>query len=528
MTPFRSPSARRVLLFLGAALLSVGYVSLFRWTWVDDAMITLTYARNLAEGAGFSLTGGITHYGFTSPLNVLLLAAVGKLVGFDQAITVATAGLIVALFWAARRLSDAIWGRPSFGLGLTVMIVVNPLISSTFGLEVLLGAVGSVLLVEALVTQRPRFCGLVLGLLILTRPDYGSLAVAALLFAPVSSPATPGPGRGARDARISFHPDKLRWWIRAASVAAVPVVLWHGFAWIALGSALPVTLFIKQAQAPWEVFTMANGWWLYLREAPLPAFGAIAPLALLFCAFLPRARSDDRAMVAVRLGLILGSAHFLGLALLMVPPYHWYYGPSLCLLLIAAWAALFASIHKTTRRRPVSVAAVSACALPLVLLVATRGLPLDEAPIHTNWVRHRDYRDMAEWLSKHVDPSTPIQIDGEVGTLSYYSRLALFDDFGHPGALPELEVPDGGSRPPSSGRWKAVNFLFHPGSEPLAPELCLRGVYHPERPFTKPTIKQWTFATNWTEIRWVLGTCADLDGSVSRPIPTEGPLSGPL
>lgn len=494
------PRTSRAGFWLFATALAAAYVWALRWTWIDDAMITLTYARSLAEGAGFSLAPGTTHYGFTSPLNVLLLAAVGLLVGFDRAIAVTTVGLILLLLVASRRLSRSLFDDPTAGTALTVALSLSPWIASTFGLETFLGTVLSVFLLDAWFGARARTTGILLALLMLTRPDYGTVAILAVLLVPrTTAPFAPR-------LELQLTRSRFRHCLRVLAWAAPPLVLWHGFAWVALGSALPVTLLIKIAQSGWGSYHFASGPWMYVTVYPVAAAGSLLPLAALW--WLARGhhgRSPSWGLASA--SLLFGLAHFAGLALLRVPPYHWYYVPSLSFLLIAAWIGACGRRRDPTARRRLAAAFALVAALPFGLSLLRHDLPFDEAPIHSNWASHRDYRDMAYWLAENLPADDVIGLRGEIGTLAYYSRLRLADHFSHPGAFADLNHKAGFGEPTRFGAVKAINFHFHPGAAPLAPEWCVHGRERP-RP-GDGTVQSWTFSTSWSiETPWVVRPCA--------------------
>lgn len=484
-----------------STVLTIAYVAALRWTWIDDAMITLTYARNLAEGSGFSLVPGVVHYGFTSPLNVLLLAAVGLVVGFDHAITGATVGLILLLVGGSRCLSRVLFDDPTPGAALAIAIACSPWVASTFGLELLLGAVLSVFLLGSWLRSEHRRMGFLLGLLLLTRPDYGTVAVAALLLAPDAQQ------RWSVAVRFPWSSDGRPAWIRALCFALPPVLLWHLYSWIALGSALPMTFLIKLAQSKWGDFHFANGVWMYLRQYPLASVGSLLPL-LALALLVRKPRIVDPPARAALAALVFGGAHFVGLAVLTVPPYHWYYVPSLTFALVAAWIAACRLPAALQQRRRLAFAFATLAFVPLGVLAIARGLPLNEAPIHSNWATHRDYREMARWLADNLPDDQEIQIRGEIGTLAYYSGLRLADPFSHPAAFPDLLHKAGHGQPTRHGRVKAVNFLFHPGARPLTPTWCIDGRRRTSSGAPEP-IRSWTFQTSWSPATtWTVTRCA--------------------
>ncbi len=148
---------------------------------IDDTYITLSYARNLAFGGHWGLTLEQTSNTATSPLNVLLLAAI-TLVVRDA---VVAAGVLFVLCRAGLALGLRRWGRerglgPAFAPLAVVTLPVNPLLVSSVGLEMALGA--SILVWLAVFTGERRYwaAGAMVGLLAVTRLDL--LVVAAVVL----------------------------------------------------------------------------------------------------------------------------------------------------------------------------------------------------------------------------------------------------------------------------------------------------------------------------------------------------------
>ena len=110
---------------------------------VDDTFITLAYARNLAFHGHWGLIAAETSNTATSPLNVLLLAAL-TLVLRDAVLAAGALFVLcqVALVLALRRAGDRA-GLPAwFAPAAIALLTVNPLLLSSIGLEVELGAAG--------------------------------------------------------------------------------------------------------------------------------------------------------------------------------------------------------------------------------------------------------------------------------------------------------------------------------------------------------------------------------------------------
>ena len=125
------------------AAVSAGVFALVGTSLIDDTYITLAYARNLAFDLHWGLIEGLTSNTATSPLNVILLAA-GTAVLRDPVLALAALFVLcnVVTFVALRRACrDA--GLPAWTAPLAVgLLLVNPLLLSSIGLEVALGAAG--------------------------------------------------------------------------------------------------------------------------------------------------------------------------------------------------------------------------------------------------------------------------------------------------------------------------------------------------------------------------------------------------
>ena len=81
----------------------------------DDAYITLTYARNIAQGRGFIYNGGEPYLGTTSPLLALLLGALGAIFP--------TFGVYQIALW----LGAAMWGGAIVVASLIGRRIASPL-----------------------------------------------------------------------------------------------------------------------------------------------------------------------------------------------------------------------------------------------------------------------------------------------------------------------------------------------------------------------------------------------------------------
>ena len=148
----------------------------------DDAYITLSMARNVAEHGQWAVTPGLWSNTATSPLWVALLALpmllVGPVVALGVWLVVLTAATSALVAWTSTRLGWAWWAGPLAAVGLAA----SPVMSSSVGLESALAVTLLAALLAAVVADRTVVAGVVCGLLVLTRPDLVVVAVVAAVW----------------------------------------------------------------------------------------------------------------------------------------------------------------------------------------------------------------------------------------------------------------------------------------------------------------------------------------------------------
>ncbi|HYO37676.1 MAG TPA: hypothetical protein VER97_16485, partial [Geodermatophilus sp.] len=221
---------------------------------IDDSYITLAYVRNVVADLHWGLIPGEEANTATSPFNVLSLAAVTWLLSLVTGEVRPVLGLGVAtVAWCALLAGSAAATARRFGrsgawsLALLAVVVANPFVNSSVGLEVLPIAALLAALAAAAVAGRPVAFGVVAGVLVLTRLDMGLVVAAVFLLSPA-----------------------VRGW-RAPAVATAVSLPWFAWSWYALGSAIPDTFVIKTQQRSFGDFTFANGLWtLGLGHGVLP------------------------------------------------------------------------------------------------------------------------------------------------------------------------------------------------------------------------------------------------------------------
>lgn len=213
------------------------------FTLFDDAMISMSYARNLAEGHGLVWNPGERVEGYSNFLWTLWMAALHRLpVPLSKtslAVMLSGAALLLALLGVVAATARSLTGVRRSWAGLFAVFFTGfsfPLAYWTLrgmevGLVALLASLGALLAFRLAEESRPAplaGLGLCLGALVLTRDD--ALAPAALLAAWT---VLASPGRRVRTATV----------LLAAII--VPKALHLAFRWSFYGDVLPNTYYLK-------------------------------------------------------------------------------------------------------------------------------------------------------------------------------------------------------------------------------------------------------------------------------------------
>lgn len=263
----------------------------------DDAMISMTYARNLVEGYGLNWARfGEPVEGFTAPLWVLVMAAVHllplELRTTSLAVQALSAGLLLANTLAVRHLMLRHFaGRgPGRGDGPATWLPATLLTAfyyplahwSLQGMETGLQALLLTLAVTLALTigadgERGRKAyALLFGVLAaayLTRMDTALPAAVVLAFLG---------WRGALAWRLRRH------WLPGAAVLATAVAGYQLFRWSYFGELLPNTFYLKLAGVPLDVRLLRGGW--ALGRFALPLLPVLAGLGVALWVLLRRSR----------------------------------------------------------------------------------------------------------------------------------------------------------------------------------------------------------------------------------------------
>ncbi len=459
------------LVFLLAALVSAW---LYRFFQSDDAFISYRYVTNLMQGRGWVYNPGEAVNGASSPLHIMLLTLLGFLIrDIPLAAHLLGATFLALAAWLWYRVVCRL-GRPEGGFAVGLVLVTNPFLLSTFGMETMLYLGLAMAALHAYHTGRVVLSAAIVGLLILARAD-GVLLAAVLLVHHLS--------------------ERRRVPVAAVAVAGAVSAPWFLFSLLHFGSPWPSTLGARVAQGVahhglrffqgtlfWAMHCLRESLW-HLVLVPCAAVGLYGLL------------KHARTYVTIPLWAIV---YFGAYSLLGVPYQHWYYGPSvfalaavsgLCLLCIerarsaaraaVVWATmLLATVvganvilrvgqetyirlrgeHSWETLRAVASISSAGVWLPLALglaaavvavtvrqhpvrarwaLAATLFLPLVTAQVRLVYLHSRTYptaqvtayREVGTWLRQHTPPGSVVAA-WEIGAIGYYSDRPILDYLG--------------------------------------------------------------------------------------------------
>jgi hypothetical protein len=388
---------------------------------IEDSLISLRYAENLAGGQGLVYNPGEVVFGASTPLHVLLLALLVKLglpaLAIVKGLAVA-ADVATFRLWAARLEAEA--GRPAL-LAFTLLFALSPVMvpvavsgmETSFALWLL-----SLVLLTAVAPPDPArerrrewLLGLWLGLLTLVRPE-GVLAGVVVLG-------------------LRWHATRRLPW-RPALTAAAVVAPWVAVATAYYGTPIPHSIPAKAAaynlhRPSWwpnlwgtlaELAPIRGPWWRQLVAgflAPCVAYG------------LWRSLRDARLRP-------LGCLFLVWWAYLVVPKtllFTWYFP----LLLLPAYGLAALGLGLALRT-PAGAAAAArrGAAVRGTAAVFAAGLVISYGASAHTWRRfqtaeHRVRRAIGLWLAENTPPDARIALE-PIGYIGYYSRRRILDEVG--------------------------------------------------------------------------------------------------
>jgi hypothetical protein len=380
----------------------------------DDAFISFQYARNLARGHGLVFNPGERVWGFTSPLQTLLLGGLATLgcdtirAAFVAGFLWVAVGAVLLHFVAAKLLPRTL----ACCLGLYFLLDASQHGSYAMESGLLVGLQLGFLL--AVARGRGRWAAVLAGLSCLARPD-SVLLVLPILIA----------GRETR------RPVPL------ACFAGIGV-LWEGFAYATYGALVPNSLAAKSGLSHFGAF-FANAFEHVAGvtfAAPLASQpSTVGRVIVVVLGVLPLLNARVRRRFAWSYGFVLYPWVLLVAyaAIGSFQSHVWEFYSAKLFLRVAAGVGLLSlagavAAHLRPRWRWTGVALAAGFAVTNGL-AASRGLLHDHrGPNHAYWsgARNATYRQIANWVNTNLPRGETIALS-EVGTFAYYTDMKVVD-----------------------------------------------------------------------------------------------------
>lgn len=305
----------------------------------DDAYITLSYAKNLASGAGFSYQPGEPYLATTAPFYALLVAALAKLLdpaAIPQIAQWTSGGALLTLALLTYLLGRSS-GQPLAGAAGAVALVLNPIVYLFWGGE-------PILLLALLTGAVYLYCrgheasaGALVALSALTRGEGILLGIVLLAHSLVV---------------------RRRWPWRLIVAGVVVLVPWMVFSWLYFGTLLPQTLGAKMAQGRsglWGPFLPLSVDWMksfvlgsHRFPAVTPCHAYLVAAALAGVGAISAVRKPRFHFTAI---LVWVALYSLAYTVIGAPFYSWYATPIVFAMILLTGIGVQASWDRLARWR---------------------------------------------------------------------------------------------------------------------------------------------------------------------------------
>jgi hypothetical protein len=406
---------------------------------LDDALITIKFDKNLADGFGLVHNLGDGHVqGFTSALSVLVPLP-GELVapggGMFLIRVVSLVAFVFAAVYAYRIARELELGPWPTGLVLVYLALdQNQVLFGVAGMEtqiavaVLLGGIYYVLIKDYVKS------GVALGLALLARPDFVLWVAPASLFLLIHNP---------------------RRALRAGLISAAVLAPWVIFATVYYGSPIPNTIAAKELSFGPSLpsITHLGGWidflghqfsvhvhdWrtfapfyeaAFAMHAPL-SYGLLKAIAVLVAvlAIVGALATCNRPSWLPAIALVALFVLY-KVVFLTVGYFEWYGPPALAVLILLAAAGLDRIAVWLAAASRSRISSAQAAAVPAVLLAVVYALPLPYRTLAEARVQH-DIEDqvrtpLSQYLGRVVKPGQSITSESS-GYVGYDTNGTLYD-----------------------------------------------------------------------------------------------------
>ncbi|MFQ5614575.1 MAG: hypothetical protein ACE5H9_20835 [Anaerolineae bacterium] len=403
------------LLLSGCAVIRVAIPIFQHQNLNDDTYITLTYAKNLAQGQGFVYNHPPATLGTTTPLFTMLVAFLANLLPWWSVIEIAIL-VSVAAWIGAAWIFYLILRQTGLRPATAALAASIPLLTvqgwvGFIGMEIWLFQFLLMLSFYFSLRDKGFLAGLSVGALALTRGE-GALVGLILL------------------GYLWHRRRRLPIWfgVGAASVVAI----WAVYALLTFGSVIPNTLAAKQAQARLPSGRdFAGRMFLDLLPNYLRSFGvfglgivnAYVILIALGFVFVLRRRS------VLSLLIVWGVAYLLGYSLLNPSAYYWYVLHVVFIFQLMAGvglAWLLALVLEDRSARSRMLVGLATTVLAVALLYPGLTYVIFQAQDFAGDARGTPYRAVSRWLAANTAPEDSVAFI-EIGYLGYFTDNRIVD-----------------------------------------------------------------------------------------------------
>lgn len=405
----------------------------------DDSFITLTYAKNLADGHGFLFNHPPAVLGTTTPLFTLIVAGIASVfhqVPIDRIAVFLTALCWLGIVWLIF-FFHKVWGLEEWQAGIVGLVVIGSGWIGYLGMEAYLFAFLLVLCVSLFFSRNYFSTGLISGLLFLTRGE-GIIILGIIFIIELIQQLRKNK---------SFDKQFVIILISLAIGFAIPVLPWIIYAHSTFGSILPNTLAAKQAQDQtglWSPFwkRLVNQWIPTWGQpfivAGLPLFNlwwVIILIGIVTALF-------QRARWLLFVGWII--LYILGYVLIKVSAYWWYELPILFVLNLFFSLGIIKVIEILRKHIKSPILFLSFSILIIGLIIFLLAMPTIKGMLaYQGDPRGKSYSALSQWFRENTDNSKSIAYI-EIGYLGFYTNNRIIDLAGltTPDVLPHIAMKD--------------------------------------------------------------------------------------
>ncbi len=374
----------------------------------DDPYIFFRFARNIANGDGWTFNPGQPAVNATSSVTNTFVLAIGEWLGVSAPRASTIVWLVCLPLGAAVigfLLTEA--GYALAGILTTLTLVILPSFTIQRGMEsaLLVLAIAAVLLFARF--RRPYALGLAIGLLVLTRPD----AVVIVIGLALIDLRTPRP----EASPLVQHPWKV------LSTALAVIAPWIVYAQVELGRIIPTTFAAKRAQfesGQWPSFAKVFFSQPFQFETPF-----VSGLLLVFAAVGIAAIFSRSSVTRIGGPLVIAAVlQLLTFSLLQpVPMYPWY-SVMICLATVVA-AAIGIELAIRAVAANLNGIALGGVLAAFVVTYGFARLDTEPSPVRESM------KDAGGWIAQNTSPDATVASQ-EIGIIGWFSNRTVVDYLG--------------------------------------------------------------------------------------------------